>query len=1160
VQVRFLVGPAGSGKTVRCLTEARQALLAAPEGRPLVLLAPKQGTYQLEQQLLSDPALAGYTRLHILSFQSLAEFVLESLQTPLPRALDEEGRVMVLRNLLLKHREKLKLFRASARLTGFAQQLSEVLRDLQRNCLTPAVLNELAIKLQHVEGLAFKLQDLATLLAEYLDWLKMHDLQDGDCLLTTAAEALRQTRLTRRATSRGKLDWSDAQGNALLRDHLSPARIWVDGFAEFSQQELDFLLEVLPDCDEAVLTFCLARLSPTGSSWFSPWSVVGKTYELCHKRIADLSGAEIIVEKLPQNRSNTRFGNNPVFQHLEQHWGEQVPLASSAQSAGGLEPVENSLRIVCCSNPEGEVRFAAREILKFVRAGARYRDISVLVRTLEFYAQPVQRIFSRYAIPFFLDRRESIAHHPLAELTRSALRTVAFGWQHEDWFAALKSGLVDAGERDLDRLENEALSRGWRGSIWRQPLRLAAAAETPEARERAQRLETEMEALRRTIIWPFERLALSVALPGNALSGALLAAAIRELWDNLKAQQRLEAWAEGEPSSYESLARGSIHQTVWNQCQTWLDNIEMAFTSDALPLREWLPILDAGLSGLTIGSVPPALDQVLIGTVDRSRTPEIKLGLILGMNESVFPALPRSNLLLSDSDREELEKCNLNIGSSARRQLGFERYLAYIACTRARDRVVLTCALENDAGAPLNPSSFLSQILQLVPAVQLEKAGPELDWRDSLHVNELIGPLLRFSDKLQLSQVPELGALLQQLTQYQSPRPDDLLTPELAESLYGPVLRTSISAMERFASCPFKFFVHSGLQAQERKRFELDLKEQGTFQHDVLALFHQELQAERKRWRDITAQQARERIGKIARNLLVSFRDGLFQSNDETRFVAQVITESLQDFVETLVGWMDHQYLFDPVMVELPFGEEGNFPPWLIELGNGFRLELRGRIDRVDLYREPHRNEALCVVIDYKSSQRDLDSVLMAHGVQLQLLTYLNVLRGWSSPQSLFGVNRLTPSGVFYVNLRGRYSRALNRSDALGQIDYARKLAYRHSGRFDARALRQLDARAGQHEPDQFNYRLTRNGDPHQNCSEVLQSADFKSLLDRAESSLKEMGRRIYAGTATVSPYRKSTDTACDQCDYRAICRIDPWTHQFRVLKAEKLRKANPDS
>src|SRR6185437_10700652 len=142
----------------------------------------------------------------------------------------------------------------------------------------------------------------------------------------------------------------------------------------------------------------------------------------------------------------------------------------------------------------------------------------------------------------------------------------------------------------------------------------------------------------------------------------------------------------------------------------------------------------------------------------------------------------------------------------------------------------------------------------------------------------------------------------------------------LADRLYGAAIRTSVSKMEQFAACPFKFFVHSGLRAEERKKFEVDIRDQGNFQHEVLALFHAQLKGEHKRWRDITPQEARERIKSIAASLMISFRDGLLQSTDETKFTARVLTDSLQDFVETLIGWMRAQYAFDPGAVELPFG------------------------------------------------------------------------------------------------------------------------------------------------------------------------------------------------------------------------------------------------
>ena len=136
----------------------------------------------------------------------------------------------------------------------------------------------------------------------------------------------------------------------------------------------------------------------------------------------------------------------------------------------------------------------------------------------------------------------------------------------------------------------------------------------------------------------------------------------------------------------------------------------------------------------------------------------------------------------------------------------------------------------------------------------------------------------------------------------------------------------------------------------------------------------------------------------------------------------------------------------------------GGAPAWEIDLGAGHRLALRGRIDRIDLCRETG-GRALCVVMDYKSGRQKLDKILVEHGVQLQLLAYLAAVRSWPDPPALPGVSRLIPAGVFYVNLRGQYESGGTRDEALADAAAARKLAYRHTGRFDAACLARFDSR-----------------------------------------------------------------------------------------------------
>jgi ATP-dependent helicase/nuclease subunit B len=939
--------------------------------------------------------------------------------------------------------------------------------------------------------------------------------------------------------------------------------LWVDGFSEWSAQELDLLAAVIAGCDHATLTFCLDRIPSQKFSWLSNWSVPLQSFEQCKKRLDELPGIRVAIELLERHPHQTRFVNNPILQRLETEWpkADKLTAAGAATVPGEPALLARTLRVASCTNPEAEATVAAREILQHIRNGGRYREVSVLVRKLENYHQVLQRVFSRYEIPCFLDRRELVSHHPLAELTRNALRTVAFHWQRDDWFAALKTGLLGAEDKYIDELENEALARGWSGAAWHEPIRLKDIPKSEEEQQRLAQLENRLEQLRTQIMPAFQRLGLLLGAEQNKPSGPKLAAAIREFWKISNVEERLEQWASGHVSNSDLRIPNSAHATVWSQMNRWLENIDLAFPRERLALREWLPILDAGLANLTVGVIPPALDQVLIGAIDRSRNPDIKLGIVLGMNESIFPARPEPPALLTETDCLALQKRNVSLSVGTRQQLGRERYYAYLACTRARERLVVTYTLNDSDGNPLNPSPFLSRLHHIFPSLEIENIGAEADWRESEHANELIVPVLnatrsasdapRDENWQKLAQSPALAPAIKRLRQFDLSGTDESLSSDLAGRLYGPALRTSVSRMEQFAACPFKFLVHSGLRAEERKLFEFDVKEKGTFQHDVLAEFHNQLGREKLRWRDISPQEARARVGRIAQAFIASYRNGLLEATEASRFTGKLLTHSLQDFIETLVAWMREQYKFDPVAVELPFGEEGN-APWTIPLDNGHTLELHGRIDRVDLFRNSPNGTALCVVVDYKSSRKQLDRVFLAHGLQLQLLAYLNVIRQWSKAREHFAADRLVPVGVFYVSLRGRYERSNSRLDALAEPEQSRRRAYRHAGRYDVAALRRLDARSDARVGDQFNYRLTKEGELYRNSHECLSTTEFLELLDTVEANLKKMGAEIFSGSAAISPYRKGLSTACDQCEYRSICRIDPWTHRYRLLKLQE--------
>jgi ATP-dependent helicase/nuclease subunit B len=599
----------------------------------------------------------------------------------------------------------------------------------------------------------------------------------------------------------------------------------------------------------------------------------------------------------------------------------------------------------------------------------------------------------------------------------------------------------------------------------------------------------------------------------------------------------------------------------------------------------------------------------------------LKLALLLGMNEGIFPAPPRDANLLTEADRDALQNQKVNLGTNKLEQIGHERYYGYIACTRASERLVLTCSRRDAQDKALNPSPFISHLQRLFPGLTIERdvrphpgplpqerenrlplsgdtsasidhapfatnkekpatateAGETLEgakafslspgeragvravensnWTFIEHVSEL-APLLvqdqnRPGDLSQLTQIPTVAALAQSLHSLRSPPPTESLSPRLAERLYGPVFRTSVSAIERFAACPFQFFVHSGLRATERQLFEVDARERGSFQHEVLRRFHEQVRKKIGEWRDLKPKEARELIGALAAVVAEEYRQGLFRSSPESAFAARGLTAALQDFMETIIEWMP-DYGLNPRQVELSFGFPGDeLPAWEIDLGDGHRMAFRGKIDRVDL--APGESGALLfVVMDYKSSGKKIDPLLLEHGAQIQLPAYLAALREITKAvPGFFAAGQLIPVGAFYVNLRGDYPSGASRSEVLNDGD-ARRKAYRHTGRFSLSALPILDRRQTDYENREFNYELKKDGKPSKRQKDLLEPKEFIALLDGVEERLREMGRRIFKGEATVDPYQKGGEKACEKCACEGVCRIDPWTHEFRVLRMKK--------
>lgn len=1110
VRIRFLLGPAGSGKTHQCVEEARARLAASPDGAPLLFIVPKQATYQIERQILAPPGPGGFTRLRIVSFERLASLLFKMSGKAEPPLLDEEGRFMVLRSLLDQGAQELSVFSKSARRAGFAQELSRQLREFEHHQFDPGQLEALAAAEGLPSGLSGKLRDLAALWKAYRAWLKAGRLRDGNELPRAACELLA----------------TPPSGNAIYFE-----QIWMDGFAVLTPSERSLLTALIPKCGEAALAFCLDADDGEPLKSFSPWSVVRRTYQACRGEFqAATPEARQSVELLTRSTARGRFAGSRVLAALEAAWcpgtaAETFPEAETRQAA----------RVVACPSPQGEAEFCAREILKFVRGGGRFREVGLVARVLPPYVTAIRRAFTRHGIPHFLDQREPVSHHPLAELTRGLLGAVAFGFRQPDLFRIFKSGFSGEDPAAIDELENLALEFGLEGRCW---------LETFGSRLDPKELEWS-DPLRARLMEPLARLKADL---GAEPPGRILAEGLRNCWEAMGVQRVVGEWAARDQSP--------VHATVLEQMRAWLLNLERAFDGHPLPLPEWLDVAETGLAALTVGVIPPALDQVMVGSIDRSRNPELRRVFVIGANEGVFPLAHAEESLLTEQDRLSLAERGSPLALGREDRVSLEGFFGYIACTRAREGLVITHALADVAGKRLNPSRFISHLRRILPGLSEEKIADFVLVRGGAgeveHVSEALPDLLKWRAGGGEVPIPGLaghaGFPAPLLRGGYLPYGGERLSAEVARELFKNRLRTSVSGMEAFAACPFKFFAQDTLHARERVLFQFERKEQGIFQHEVLSRFHRELKESGLKWRDIDPGDARDRVGRAGWQVAADQGHDPQSTPEGTRHSIAARIRVLQDYAAWAVSMNQTACEFDPELSEVALGMEGGLPGWIIPLDGGGELELRGRIDRVDVRHSPE-GATQFIVMDYKSSPQKPDRVKIENGLQLQLIAYAAALRDIKAAAgALLPAGRpLLPVGAFYIPLKAKAAIAKTRGEAL---DKEGEEVFPHAGLFDLSALGHFDSCPGGQPSGQFQYRLTKAGAPFKGSFNALPAGQFQEWLDRVRALLAEFASRVLSGDIAVSPYRQKAHIPCGLCAHRGVCRTDPWEQSYRALAA----------
>ena len=1071
----ILMGRAKTGKSEQVLRQIREL----GDSGQQILLVPEHASHQAEVDLCRFCGDTASRHAEVLSFRRLCDRVLTLTGGAAQVTLDAGGKLLTLQKALGEVAPLLKVYRRPSQKASFLQQLLDLFDELRCYDVSPALLESQAREIQGASR--DKLLDLSLLYGAYESRLYRPGFDARD-RMTRLCEALGPSRYV------------------LGKDVL------LDGFTYFNAQERQVLETILRQARSVTVT-----LLGEPDSAEEMFQVSLRTRDQL-TRLAEKAGCPWEVRTLTRT-DGTALG------HLERYFfGEGEPYEGDSAA----------IRVREADTAFSEVEQTAADIRNLVAAGkCRYRDITVAARNMADYEGIIETVFERYEIPVYLSRRSDMLEKPVWSLITGVLSALENGFEYEDMFRWLKTGLAGLTPEECDLLENYVLTWEIHGKMW---LRDVDWTDNPDGygapwNDRRQARLEQVNDLRRRVQEPLA--ALNEGLKAGKTAGEKVDALYSflerlDLQGTLEEQMRAQADA-GRLQEAEETAQ------LWEILCAILDQFVEILGDEPMGTDEFSRLLRQVASQYSVGTIPVSLDQVSVTEITRNDRHTDRYLFLLGANDHVLPAVGQSGGILNDDDREELALRGIRMAPSGMEQMSIELQNLYAALAQPTEGLVVSYASADVSGAELRPAFVVDRLRTLFPAVRIEHEKNDKDYRLTASIPALEaagtapdGPLWRYfagsSDYAAPLAAMERAAALKR----------GRLSRSAVQALYGERISMSASRMERLRSCHFAYFMEYGLKAKARRPAAFDPPQIGTFLHyllehvtkDVLdrggfaAVGEADLHALVRQYID---QYAEEELGNLeGRNARFRY---LFARLRSTAYaVVDQIAQEMRcsDFV--------------PLAFELSFGDSGELPAVTVSEPDA-ELRIGGKVDRVDGWVKD--DKLYLRVVDYKSGRKAFDLAAVRMGLDIQMLLYLFALE--KEGRQRFGRD-IEPAGVLYLPARDEILSA-ERNITPDQLQSMREKELRRTGLLlsDPEVLQAMEHEALQ-SPRFLPVRVNREGD----LSGALASADQLGRLGQyVEKLLHQIAREVRDGNIDADPCcRSEDDSFCKYCDWADACHF----------------------
>lgn len=1128
--IRFIFGRAGTGKSRFCLEQIKKKIDNNTGDNKLILIVPEQYTFDTEKKFLDIVTEKGFLRGEVLSFKRMAHRVFEECGGRTDIKISDSGRNMLIYKLLRENGDNLQYFNRMSKEQGFSSIVSKSITEFKKYNISSEILGIKEEEI-HDEELKKKMNDLKIIYRDFNEVLHKRFIDSDDEL----------TLLSRKLSDCNIYDG---------------AEVWIDEFTTFTPQQLEVIKVLAKRAKTVNITLCSDSLSGGREVDYTDiFDAIKNTENAILNMMKE--GNISYLEPIDLNKGYSyRFLNSEDLQHLEKHFFTYPFMAYRGK--------DNNVRLYKANNSYEEIDTIARDILVLVRdKGYRYKDIAVVCRNIDEYEKIATVIFNDYKIPFFLDKKREILDNPLVVLIISSLEILSNNWSYESMFKYLKSGLINIEEKYIDILENYVLANGIKGYKWTKDL-----YDKENISEEENLVLEIMEEIRSPLINLHNKIRGKKTVRDVATS-------LYEFLNELDVFKTLETWLD-EFNELGLQDKIKEYMQVPEIVMDILDQLVEVLGDEVIDIKEFTKILISGFEEKEIGVIPMSLDQVNIGDISRVKGREVKALYLIGVNDGVLPAVSKDEGIINDRERDILKNIGIRLASDTKSRAFEEQFIVYTALTIASEYLMITFPMADFEGKSLRPSIIIPRLKKILPNVVEESEIYNLRDRND-KFNKITAPIPTFNElisalrmEFEKEKVDEYWAEAfrwfendEEFRNKANTMFKGLTYTNLVEKVPREKIRRlyqlenkklvfNISRIEKYAQCPFSYYVQYGLKAKDRKVYEFSAPDLGSFMHNILDDFTNKIRTEKIAWSDLNKERCRLIVNELVDRKLESDTNSILNSTKKYQYFADRFKRTITKSVMVISEQM-RKGKFEVFRNEFQFGGFKDGEAIKIDLPSNETVYLVGRVDRIDTL--DLDGNTYIKVVDYKSGNKKFNLTEVYYGLQIQLLVYLDAL---IKNSKYILEKQAMPGAILYFKIDDpiiKSKKPLTEEEIKNNILKELKM----SGLLlkDISVVKAMDSDIESAYSLIIPAAIKKDGN-FTATSSVVTEEQFDILRKYVNDKMAELCEEMLSGDIKIVPCKNNNTPYCDYCDYSSVCQFDTSieNNKYKIV----LKKSNEEA